>query len=89
MMIIGGTLARYFGLRVLVAVLLVFTGIFVLVMLIDYIETMRRTSDIVNVSLLLVAKASAYRVPQVTERILPFCVLIGAIYSYLNLSRRL
>ena len=46
MQIFGGTLARYFGLRFLRTVLLVFVGIFVLVMLIDYIELMRRSSDI-------------------------------------------
>ena len=42
MPILGGTLARYFGLRFLSAVLLVFVGIFVLVALLDYIELMRR-----------------------------------------------
>ena len=40
-------------------------------------------------SAILVAKTSLFRVPQVTERILPFCVLIGAMSCYLNLSRRL
>jgi lipopolysaccharide export system permease protein len=89
MPILGGTLARYFGLRFLSAVLLVFAGIFVLVALIDYIEMMRRSTDIPNVSAILVAKTSFYRVPQVTERMLPFCVLIGAMSCYLNLSRRL
>src|SRR5664279_501775 len=89
MQVIGGTLARYFGLRFLSAVALVFCGIFVLVALIDYIEMMRRSSDIPNVSAILVAKTSFYRVPQVTERIMPFCVLIGAMSCYLNLSRRL
>src|SRR5450830_1652784 len=89
MPILGGTLARYFGLRFLSAVLLVFAGIFVLVALVDYIELMRRATDIPNVSALLVAKTSFYRVPQVTERVLPFCVLIGAMSCYLNLSRRL
>src|SRR6516165_900815 len=84
-----GTLARYFGLRFLTAVLLVFVGIFALVTLVDYIELMRRTSDIPNVSAVLVAKTSFYRVPQVVERILPFCILIGAMSCYLNLSRRL
>jgi lipopolysaccharide export system permease protein len=89
MPILGGTLVRYFGLRFLSAVMLVFVGIFVLVALLDYIELMRRSSDIPNVSALLVAKTSFYRVPQVTERVLPFCVLIGAMSCYLNLSRRL
>ncbi len=89
MQIFPGTLARYFGLRFLSAVLLVFLGIFVLVALIDYVELMRRASDIRDVPALMVAKMSLYRVPQVTERVLPFCVLIGAMSSYLSLSRRL
>ena len=89
MPIVGGTLVRYFGLRFLSAVLLVFAGIFMLVALLDYIELMRRSSDIPHVSALLVAKTSLFRVPQVTERVMPFCVLIGAMSCYLNLSRRL
>jgi lipopolysaccharide export system permease protein len=89
MPVLGGTLLRYFGLRFLSAVLLVFIGIFALVALLDYIELMRRASDIANVSALLVAKTSFFRVPQVTERVLPFCVLVGAMFCYLNLSRRL
>src|SRR5581483_4135654 len=89
MPILGGTLVRYFGLRFLSAVMLVFAGIFMLVALLDYIELMRRSSDIPNVSAILVAKTSFFRVPQVTERVMPFCVLIGAMSSYLSLSRRL
>ncbi len=89
MTIIGGKLARYFGLRFLGAVLLTFLGVFALVALLDYIEMMRRAGDLPHVSALLVAKTSLFRVPQVTERILPFCVLIGAMSSYLALSRRL
>jgi lipopolysaccharide export system permease protein len=89
MPILTGTLARYFGLRFLSAVLVVFAGIFALVTLVDYIEMMRRAGDIPNVSAVLVAKTSIFRVPQVVERILPFCVLIGAMSCYLNLSRRL
>ncbi len=89
MPMIAGTLGRYFGKRFLIAVLLVFGGIFALVALVDYIEMMRRATDIPHVSPILVAKASFYRVPQIAERILPFCVLIGTMVCYLNLSRRL
>jgi lipopolysaccharide export system permease protein len=89
MNIIGGKIARYFGLRFLNAVVMVFAGIFLLVALLDYIELTRRATDVPNVSALLVAKTSLYRVPQVTERILPFCILIGAMSCYLNFSRRL
>ena len=89
MSIQGVTLARYFGLRFLSAVTAVFIGIIALTMLIDYVELMRRASDVPNVSAVLVAKTSIFRVPQIAERLMPFCVLIGAMSCYLNLSRRL
>jgi lipopolysaccharide export system permease protein len=37
---------------------------------------------------LLVAEVSAFRVPQLSERIMPFAVLVGAMSCYLSLSRR-
>jgi lipopolysaccharide export system permease protein len=86
---VNGTLARYFGLRFLGTVIAVFVGIFALTMLIDYVEMTRRASGIANISAIIVAKASMYRVPQITETLMPFCILVGAMYSYLNFSRRL
>ena len=84
-----GTLHRYFGMRFLTTLVAVLLGVFALVILLDYVEQMRRMSDVPNVSALTVAKISLFRVPQITERILPFCVLIGAMSCYLGLSRRL
>src|SRR5437016_4621973 len=83
------TLIRYFGLRFLGAVMSVFFGIFLLIVLVDYIEMMRRAADVVNLSAWMAAKASFFRVPQLTERILPFSILVGTMACYLNLSRRL
>src|SRR5208282_5144810 len=37
----------------------------------------------------MLAKISMYRVPQLTERIMPFAVLVGGMSCYLTLSRRL
>ena len=82
------TLSRYVAMRFFGVVTAVFAGVFVLVVLIDYVELMRRASDAPNVSAWLVAKTSFFRVPQVTERLLPFAVLVGAMTCYLNLSRR-
>jgi lipopolysaccharide export system permease protein len=84
-----GTLHRYFGLRFLSTLMAVLIGVFALIILLDYVELMRRMSDVPNVSALTVAKTSLFRVPQIAERILPFCVLIGAMSCYLGLSRRL
>jgi lipopolysaccharide export system permease protein len=84
-----GTLGRYFGLRFLKTLLAMLAGLIALVILIDYIEMMRRVGSTPNVSAFQVAKISLFRVPQVTERIFPFCVLVAAMSSYLDLSRRL
>jgi lipopolysaccharide export system permease protein len=86
---IAGTLQRYFAMRFLGAVAGMFAFIFVLVAVIDYVELMRRTAEIQNVSALTVAQTSLFRVPQITERVLPFTMLIGAMICYLSLSRRL
>jgi lipopolysaccharide export system permease protein len=83
-----GTLARYFGFRFMNTLVGVLIGVFTLIVLLDYVEQMRRLSDVPNASALLIAKTSLYRVPQIAERILPFCVLIGAMSCYLGLSRR-
>jgi len=88
MRIVTGTLARYFGLRFLSATIAIFVGIIALTALIDYVEMMRRATDLPNASPILVAKVSLFRVPQIGERLMPFCVLIGAMSCYLNLSRR-
>lgn len=82
------TFGRYAAKRFLSATMAVFIGIFVLVVLIDYIELTRRSSSVANVSAWVVAMTSLYRVPQITERLLPFSILVGTMVSYLNLSRR-
>ncbi len=88
-MIIGGTLSRYFGMRFLTSVLGSFIGVVALAAMIGYVELMRRGADWPNATAWLLAKISMYRVPQLTERIMPFSVLVGAMSCYLSLSRRL
>jgi lipopolysaccharide export system permease protein len=82
------TLGRYFGMRFLVTVLAVFVGVVFLVALLDSVELMRRTASNENATALAVIKLSFFRVPIIAERIMPFCVLIGAMSCYLSLSRR-
>jgi lipopolysaccharide export system permease protein len=88
MQIIGGTLARYFGWRFVSATLGIFVGILTLSALIDYVELMRRASDVADASPGLVAQIALFRMPQLGERLMPFCVLIGTMSCYLNFSRR-
>jgi lipopolysaccharide export system permease protein len=86
---IARTLFRYFGMRFLSAVFAVFAGAFALVLMVDFVEMLRRTQDLPDVSTLTVAKITLCRVPFVTERVLPFAVLVATMLCYLNLSRRL
>src|ERR1700677_2524574 len=86
---ITGTLSRYFGMRFLTSVVGSFVGVVALAAMIDYVELMRRGADWPNATPWVLAKISMFRVPQLTERIMPFSVLVGAMSCYLALSRRL
>src|SRR6201747_784943 len=89
MSMMTNTLGRYFAGRFVIAALGVFLSIFMLLVLVDYIEMVRRTSGLPSASALMVALTSLYRVPQLLEKLMPFCILIGAMTCYLALSRRL
>ena len=89
MSMMTNTLGRYFAGRFVISAVGVFASIFVLLVLVDYIEMVRKTSGLVSVSAVTVAETSLFRVPQLLEKMMPFCVLIGAMTCYLALSRRL
>lgn len=89
MSMMTNTIGRYFAGRFLVSAVGVFASIFVLLVLVDYIEMVRKTSGLVSVSAIAVAETSLFRVPQLLEKLMPFCVLVGAMTCYLALSRRL
>ncbi len=89
MITITGTLSRYLGMRFLTSVVGSFIGVVALAAMIDYVELMRRGADWPHATAWLLAKISMFRVPQLTERIMPFSVLVGAMSCYLTLSRRL
>ena len=89
MSMMTNTLGRYFAGRFVVAAVGVFASIFLLLVLVDYIEMVRKTSGLASASAIMVAQTSLFRVPQLLEKLMPFCVLIGAMTCYLALSRRL
>ena len=85
----AGTLPRYFGKRFFSALVGTFVGVVVLAGMIDYFELMRRGADWPKATALILAEISMFRIPQLTEHIMPFAVLVGAMSCYLTLSRRL
>src|SRR6201997_881803 len=89
MSMMTNTLGRYFAGRFIIAACGVFSSIFVLLALVDYIEMVRKTSCLATAPPIMVAETSLFRVPQLLEKMMPFCILIGAMTCYLALSRRL
>lgn len=86
---IGRTLARYFALAFARAVASVFAGLFVLIYLLDFVDLLRRAGDNTAATASQMAMLSFLRVPTVTEQVLPFVVLFGAMIAFIALTRRL
>ncbi len=86
---IGKTLGLYLSSRFFRMILAVFATIFSLVFVVDFVELLRRTGNIPGVTTTSVAFLSFLRTPAVSEQVLPFCVLFGAMAVFLNLTRKL
>lgn len=86
---IGRTLGFYFAARFARAIVLVFAFSFGIILLFDFLELFRRTADRPDLSVAAVLLTSFYRVPSISEQVLPFATLFGAIAAFLALSRNL
>lgn len=82
-------LGRYFSVRVVQMIMAVFFMTFGMVFVVDFVEMLRRASDLPGVSAATIAYLSALRVPSAAEQLMPFCVLSGAMAAFLDLSRKL
>jgi lipopolysaccharide export system permease protein len=89
MIMVGWTLTRYLATRFALTILAVFASIFALIYLVDFVEMLRRASGISAASGALIAYLCALRTPAVSEQVLPFAVLAGCMFAFVNLSRRL
>ena len=86
---VGWTLTRYLATRFALTILAVFASIFTLIYLVDFVEMLRRASGLPAASASLVAYLCFLRVPAISEQVLPFAVLAGCMFAFVNLSRRL
>ena len=83
------TLAFYLGKRFARAMLIVFMTVFALIYMLDFVELLRRTSDVPNATSLALARLSLMRTPAIAEQVFPFAVLFGVMLTLLDLSRKL
>ncbi|MFD0987196.1 LPS export ABC transporter permease LptG [Methyloligella solikamskensis] len=84
----AGTLARYFSVRFLVAMVAVFTLCCLLIFFVDFIEMLRRAGNYDgDISPAMLIGITLLRVPSFSELTLPFAVLIGTIIVFVMFSR--
>ena len=86
---IGRTLGLYLAARFTRSILGVFATIFILIYLIDFVEMLRKAGDVKSISTAGIAGLTLLRVPTVTEQVLPFVILGGAILAFVGLTRKL
>ena len=82
-------ISRYIARQFLFAILVSFIGCFLLILLIDFVELIRRGGDKENADLWSLFQMSLFRVPEFSEQVMPFAVLFGSIAAFINLSRKL
>ena len=83
------TLFRYIFWRFARNIMGVFVLVFALILLVDFVEHLRRASDNEDFEALTIAKMVLFHAPSLAEQIFPFAVLIGSMASLLMLSRSL
>jgi lipopolysaccharide export system permease protein len=87
--VVGRTFASYLSRNFAKSILMVFGLLFAIIYLSDFVELLRRSGDAKGATTAGVAFLSLLRVPTITEQIFPFSVLFGAMFAFLNLTRKL
>lgn len=81
------TLSLYIGRHFLAAVAGLLVLLVGLIFLGDSIELMRRAGSRPDATVALVLKMALFRLPNLTEKVLPFAVLFGAMFAFWRLTR--
>lgn len=80
------TMCLYFGRRALVAMIASFVICMALAFVIDFVELLRRTGSR-EVPFSTVLAMGLLRLPSISEKMMPFAVLFGSMWAFLQLSR--
>jgi lipopolysaccharide export system permease protein len=86
-MAISWTMSRYIGREFLKSVGIVMGGAMGLVFVIDMVEMVREHSDKAGLSVPLILGMSVLKMPNLSEKIFPFAVFFGAMWTFTRLSR--
>lgn len=82
------TLVRYLSTQFLFGLIVSFTGFMSVAFLFDLVELMRRVSAEDPVPFSAVLGMALLKLPSLGEKVLPFVVLFGSVWTFLKLTRR-
>lgn len=85
-MIISPTLSKYIAKQFIINTAIVFTVIAFIVVMLDFVELMRRSADS-DISMTTIFQLSLLKLPYTTQQIIPFNILIGSILTFSKLSK--
>ena len=83
------TLSRYLARSYLLNFLALMLGLMAIIYFFDVVELIRRASKFDDVSLGLVLQMGLFKLPEVTQVLLPFAVLFSAIFTFWSLTQKL
>jgi lipopolysaccharide export system permease protein len=81
------TLSRYIARHVLVGIGIAIFGLAMLALMIDTVELLRRAADRADATLGVVLQMALLHLPYLTQKLLPFAVLFGTMFSFQRLTR--
>lgn len=81
------TLSRYIARRFVAGFLLILAAIGAIVFLIDIVELLRRGAGRTDVTVQVLLQLALLKSPRMLEKIVPFAVLFGGLYTFWRLTR--
>ena len=88
-MIRPNILFRYVFMRVARTIAGFFVMVLSLIVLVDFVENLRRAAGRENAGAVEALQASLLHAPSIAEEVFPFAILIGSMIAFLDLSRKL
>lgn len=84
---LGWTMSKYLAKQFLLSVALVFGVCVTLAFVIDVVELLNRTAGRESVPLMTIMRMALLKLPNLTEKMMPFAVLFGAIWCFARMTR--
>ena len=84
---ISWTFSFYVAKRFFAGFLLILASVSLIILLVDFVELLRRTGSKDDVTLQLVLQMTVFKFPQVLQKILPFAILFGGMLSLWRLTK--